>query len=209
MAAASLAQDASRPEAEPTATRRVGVEEGGQRVLQASGVTRISVGDPSVADVKLVDGDELLITGVKAGRTTLILWYGELRETHFIEVGSNARLQEVFDLLEMLDLRHLRAKQVGEKIVLDGTISDIEEYDALERLERVSPGLVYLVRIDPAVFTFIGHRIEAALGEAGMPDAHATVIGHTIFLEGTVSDERERQKAEKIARAIYRSAVVP
>src|SRR6476646_7281767 len=46
---------------------------GSQRVLAVSGVSRIAVADPSVADVRSVGG-QVLVIGAGEGRTSVIVW---------------------------------------------------------------------------------------------------------------------------------------
>lgn len=64
---------------------------GSQRVItQDRSVTRVAIGNPEVADVNIVKGSEVLLTGKKPGRTTLIIWYsgGKSRSEHMVVVGS-------------------------------------------------------------------------------------------------------------------------
>ena len=64
-----LASLASRAQSEG-GTLSLGV--GQQKVIQVSNVARVAIGEPDVADVKQVGGgNELLITGVGEGRTSL------------------------------------------------------------------------------------------------------------------------------------------
>lgn len=44
------------------------------RVLQIAGISRVAIGDPAIADVKTVGTDELVLTGVAPGKTTLLVW---------------------------------------------------------------------------------------------------------------------------------------
>ncbi len=48
--------------------------QGTQKVLEFKGLTRVAVGDPSVLDVKVVEGFQVVLTGLKKGRTTVIVW---------------------------------------------------------------------------------------------------------------------------------------
>lgn len=47
---------------------------GGQKTLSLPGIQRVALGDPSVADVKTLGNSELLVIGVSAGHTTLLVW---------------------------------------------------------------------------------------------------------------------------------------
>src|SRR4051794_20585622 len=47
---------------------------GTQRVITVHGVSKIAVGDKSVADVRSTGKDQILVTGVGEGRTSLLVW---------------------------------------------------------------------------------------------------------------------------------------
>lgn len=47
---------------------------GSQKVLDLPGLSRVAVGDPEVADVRVVSKTQLLIVGAKVGTTTLEVW---------------------------------------------------------------------------------------------------------------------------------------
>jgi pilus assembly protein CpaC len=47
---------------------------GHQKSLTVAGLKRVAVGDPKVADVTVLDGKEILVTGVGEGTTSLIIW---------------------------------------------------------------------------------------------------------------------------------------
>jgi Flp pilus assembly secretin CpaC len=47
------------------------------RVLELKGVTRLAIGDPSIADVTTVGNGEVLLTARSSGVTTLLVWRGE------------------------------------------------------------------------------------------------------------------------------------
>jgi pilus assembly protein CpaC len=47
---------------------------GHQKSLMVSGLKRVAVGDPKVVDVTVLDGREILVTGVGEGTTSLIIW---------------------------------------------------------------------------------------------------------------------------------------
>src|SRR5947199_829836 len=60
---------------------------GQQKVIQVSNVQRVAIGDPDVADAKQVGGgNELLITGVGEGRTSLLIWQANNRRLSYVIV---------------------------------------------------------------------------------------------------------------------------
>ncbi len=47
---------------------------GAQKRLTVPGMHRIAVGDDSIADIKTLGENELVVIGISAGRTTLLVW---------------------------------------------------------------------------------------------------------------------------------------
>lgn len=53
----------------------IAVEVGTHKLLrETGGVKRVAVGDPNIADINVVNGRELLVTGKKLGLTSLLVW---------------------------------------------------------------------------------------------------------------------------------------
>jgi len=178
---------------------------GQQRVLDRPGIARVSVGDPGIAQVTPVAGHQVLVTGVAPGRTTLILWLRDgRRETRDVVVRDTGRLGEVRGVLKVLGLaKVLKVTPAGRKLVVQGTLGTLAELRRFDQLRQAEPGLVTLVKVDPRVYDHLADEITAALHRAGLTGAHATAVGTTVFLEGTVTDASEKQQASDIARAIW------
>src|SRR5207253_6057378 len=69
---------------------------GQQKVIQVSNVQRVAIGDPDVADAKQVGGgNELLITGVGEGRTSLLIWQTNDRRLSYVVVVRRQDPREV------------------------------------------------------------------------------------------------------------------
>lgn len=71
-------------------SRIVLVEQGTHKLLrESSSVKRVAVGDPTIADVNIINRREMLITGRQLGVTSLMVWVGEgaVRE-YRIKVGG-------------------------------------------------------------------------------------------------------------------------
>lgn len=65
-------------EAQPAAPdERISLKVGSSRVLIVPGLRRVSVGEPSVADISSVEKDQILLEAKSAGTTTLLHWDGE------------------------------------------------------------------------------------------------------------------------------------
>jgi Flp pilus assembly secretin CpaC len=47
---------------------------GTQKSLTLQGIQRVALGDPAIADIKTIGQSELLVIGLSAGHTTLLVW---------------------------------------------------------------------------------------------------------------------------------------
>lgn len=81
----------SSSQAAPAPAQLLEVEAGTHvLVRETGGVRRVAVGDPNVADVNVINGRELLITGKKQGLTSLMVWprSASLPKEYRIRVGA-------------------------------------------------------------------------------------------------------------------------
>jgi len=90
-------------------------------------VQRISVGNPAVADVMLVNPREVYFLGKKSGSTNVTLWHSNNQITNLdLFVGGDT--DYVKDLLSELlpAAKSIKATAAGESIVLSGLVADAE-----------------------------------------------------------------------------------
>lgn len=61
-------------------------------VIDVPGLERAAIGNDQVADVRVLDGTEILLNAIEAGKTSLIIWRNSVRELYQIEVKENSIL---------------------------------------------------------------------------------------------------------------------
>ena len=69
--------------------RPLGLSVGTQKTLSIPGIQRVALGDPAIADVKTLGNSELVVIGIAAGRTTLLVWKTGLKQPERFEVTVN------------------------------------------------------------------------------------------------------------------------
>lgn len=95
-----------------------------------SPIARISVGNPGVADVTLINPSEVYILGKMIGTTNIILWSrsGHTRVVDVTVLMDAAALQS--KLLEIMpEEKDIKVKAAGDSLVLSGTVSDTIKVD--------------------------------------------------------------------------------
>ena len=90
-----------------------------------SPVTKVSVGDPAIADVMIVNPQELYILGKKAGTTNVMAWHAN-DEMTVLDLTIGVDTTSVQALLAKLlpTEKGIRVSAAGESLILSGTVSD-------------------------------------------------------------------------------------
>lgn len=172
---------------------------GTQEVLKVS-VQKVGIGDPSVIDVTPTSKGELLVTAKGRGRTTLTLWTAKGVETRQVIV-DDGRSTELGKLIKTMVNPSLKVEEYAGQTVIDGLLESPEELRRLRTLVAGDGNVKILARLDPRVLPAVAQNITAALHREGLKNAQAICIGQQLILEGSVADEREKQKAQLIADA--------
>lgn len=93
------------------------------RVLSFSGVERVAVANPDIADVLVVSGSEVLLVGKAPGATTLQVWSAGGRSAYLVEVAAEDT-QSANEIKAILGYENIRVSKVGKTIILEGKVSD-------------------------------------------------------------------------------------
>lgn len=180
---------------------------GTQHVLKVPGISKVAVGQEQVADVRVTGKGELLITGNQLGRTSLTLWTPQGMQTRTIVV-DDGKSDQIQRMVKDLVSPALRVETYNGMTVIDGRLDSMDELRRLEQLFGNDASVRILATVDPRVMPAVAANISAAFQKQGLVSARAVAYGGKIVLEGSVSDERELQKALMIANT-YASAVTP
>lgn len=143
-------------------------------------VTRMSVGNPVVADVNLLNPKELYLLGKEIGSTNLIVWYKDGGTTltdinvNIDTVSLESRLREL-----MPGEKDIRVSTAADSIVLQGRVSDVFKVD-----QAVSIAEAYVRKFNRSLVSEVkmpgsDQAVNISLGSSsggGMPSAGAKII---------------------------------
>lgn len=129
--AASAAQEPSKSE------RRLFVD-GQETYNPGYPIGDIAIGDPEVADFKVLSGRrELLLLGKSPGTTTLIVWDQRKvkREEITLVVAAREDVQAETDLKELLaDFPQVQVRRLRGQLVVTGTVPTERDFQAIQRI---------------------------------------------------------------------------
>ncbi|MFA5082013.1 MAG: type II and III secretion system protein family protein [Hydrogenophilaceae bacterium] len=107
------------------------VEAGSQRTIKLEkAAQRVAVGDGEVAEVKVLDKQELLLQGIKPGTTSLLVWTnkGATPLSYRIEVNKAAASA----MLDTFPDLHLKIS--NDLLILEGTSPNMEQHEVAKEV---------------------------------------------------------------------------
>ncbi len=177
---------------------------GTQKVITVPGIQRVAVGDASVADVKTIGNNQLLIIGSAEGKTTLLIWKTSGQRVSYLVAVRKQDPNEVISEIKRLlgEIEGVSVRMVGDRIYLDGQAYTQADADRIDQVVGLYPNVKSFVKVAPNAKKLVAQNLNAAFQKAGLKNVQATVVGATIFLEGSVESQQDLQKAELITKAI-------
>lgn len=182
---------------------------GTSRVLPISGVQRVQVANPSIADVAVASTQDIIINGVAPGITTLHVWAKEQMISYNIYIVSDIEnaIRCMKDILKDPDITITSYKD--NMLILTGNVSTFARKDrALLLAQAFSTKVVDLLVVTTIDTTPSSNDLATIVDQViGEPNVQVRVVGQTIFLEGIVPNELAMRRAEQIALALAPSVV--
>ncbi|NLK07646.1 MAG: BON domain-containing protein [Firmicutes bacterium] len=176
---------------------------GESRCLEIEGLARVAVGDPTVADVKVLDQDACLLVGMEPGRTTLIVWTKRGAAASQITVTSRPPVDLNY-LVKLFADWDVSFDWWHEYLVVEGSVRTENDKDTIIGLiESIWEPVLNLIQVHSQQDSFSRLDASVSLGSLkralNSPEITVQVIKDLIILEGTVSSKAEQVKAEQIA----------
>ncbi len=185
-----------------TANRTFAVVVGESRILQVSGLVRVAIADPAIADVVVVSKTEVIVNGKAEGRTTLHVWDASGRSSYHVRVCvDNADL--IREIEETIGISGVRARFARSTLLLDGSVETDADSERAESIARAYADKVLnllTVRrptLPPPPPVVEASEVQAAIGVKGVS---VRVLKDAVILEGQVESPLDSDRAEKIAR---------
>src|SRR6476469_793782 len=199
----ALALLAAAPVAAQTEGGTISLGVGQQKVIQVSNVARVAIGEPDVADVKQVGGgNELLVTGVGEGRTSLLVW--RTNDTR-LSYGSVVRKQDPKEVVSEVrallgDREGIQIRVVGDRVYLDGETLTTDDYNRVQQVVTLYPQVKSFVRPSGNAKKLAADALNKAFQKSNLKGVEAKVVGATLYLEGWVESQDDLKKLDLVTR---------
>lgn len=130
------------PEGISLASETIRIRPGFQQILERSGVSRLSIGNPDILEAQPLPRDGgILVVGKKEGETDLVLWEKSVRTVWHVEVGSGKR-SIAEDAREFaVAFPGVTVIEAGSSVILSGAVTASQDKTVLETYARAHPGV--------------------------------------------------------------------
>ena len=202
----SLAQD---DVANNEALKEVEVIVGLEKIITLDFVPNsiIKIANENLVSYQLVpQKKQILLTGIKAGDTTLTVrdLAGDIKIRYLLKVIASDQSKIVVQLKELLgDVEGLEIGIKGDSVYVGGQIvvpGDIGKVVVI--LDNPAyQGVIRLVELSPQTQLVIAKKMQDEIQKNNFKDVTVRVVNGTFWIEGVVNNDDENTKVERIARA--------
>lgn len=110
------------------------------KYMVASGITRLAVGNPAIADVQLLSSGDFLLVGKKAGTTSLIVWSDGGRRTEYtVYVAGNDRGM-ASAIQDAIGYPKVHVQMIEDRVMLRGKVENQYEHDIALKIAGLYTG---------------------------------------------------------------------
>lgn len=110
------------------------------KYMAASGITRLAVGNPAIADVQLLSSGDFLLVGKKAGTTSLIVWSDGGRRTEYtVYVAGNDRGM-ASAIQDAIGYPKVHVQMMKDRVMLRGKVENQYEHDIALKIASLYTG---------------------------------------------------------------------
>mgnify|MGYP006257913329 FL=1 len=166
----------------------------------------IKIANENLVSYQLVpQKKQILLTGIKAGDTTLTVrdLAGDIKARYLLKVTASDQSKVVVQLKELLgDVEGLEIGIKGDAVFVGGQIvvpSDIGKVVVI--LEKY-PDVLRLVELSPQTQLVIAKKMQDEMQKSTLRDVTVRVVNGTFWIEGVVNSQEESNKAEQIALSL-------
>ena len=117
----------------------------------AEPISRVAVGNPAVADVKILNRKQVWILGMGIGSTNLMLWDKAGNTIAAFDINVNLNVEQLNEeIRKLIKDGDVRVRSVHDKVVLDGRVPDQETAASVVEIVEVfgHKNIVNLLKVD-------------------------------------------------------------
>ena len=143
------------------ASETIRLRPGFQQILERTGVSRLSVGNPEIVEAQPLPRDGgILVVGKKEGETDLVLWEKSSRTVWHVEVGSGKRSTADDARAFAGAFPGLTVVEAGGSVILSGPVTASRDKTVLEAYAQAHPGVHLRVSLPEEKKTLLQYDLK-------------------------------------------------
>lgn len=111
----------------------------GSRYMEDSGITRLAVGNPDIADIRLLSNNDYLVVGKRAGSTSLLVWSNNGRQEYNVYVSGDDEGTEKA-IQKAIGYPGVKVQMMNGKLLLRGKVKNQYEHDSAVKVAQLYLG---------------------------------------------------------------------
>lgn len=128
--------------AEPQGVETIRLRPGFQKILEQTGVRRISIGNPEIVEAQpLPKGDGIIVVGKKVGETDLVVWTHGVRTDRKVEVRESIRFTAEEARAFAAGFPGIGVTEAGSSVFVAGTVTSARDRKLWEDFAQQRPNI--------------------------------------------------------------------
>lgn len=177
---------------------------GTQKIIPAPGIKTYAIAAPQVADARIINGNQILLTAGEEGRTSLVIIKSSGQRINYLiyvrKQDMEGASKEIRSLIS--DVEGVSIRIVSERIILEGSVYTQADADRVAQVAALYPNSVNMVKTAPNAKKLSAATLTQQFQKVGLKNVQANVVGSSIFLEGSVESKEDLEKANLITKAM-------
>lgn len=172
--------------------------------------TQVQIGNESLLQRTVIPQKrEITLTGQKPGKTSVIIRdnVGDIRAKYLVTITSNDQSKLVKELKDFIgDVEGLDIGVKGETVFVGGNIIVPNDIGRVVKVlsQPKFDGVLFLVELSPQTERLVARKMQDEIQKnGGLNNVTVRVVNHIYWLEGIVTADAAKKRAEEIAKAFY------
>lgn len=126
----------------------ISLVQGQSKVIEQANISKVAIGDATIASVKVINSSQIMVTGISRGVTNLSVWPVSGRKKDYtIRVTVEDIKLIAFDVRELLrTVEGIKVNVIGNRVVLEGQVIRSDDYERIEKVIALFPQVINFAR---------------------------------------------------------------
>lgn len=122
----------------------ISLVQGQTRIIEQINISKVAIGDATIASVRVINTHQLMITALIKGITNLSIWQTSGKKKDYtIRISDEDPKLVAFDVKELLhDVEGVNVDVIGNRVVLEGQVLRADDYDKVQKVLVLYPQVI-------------------------------------------------------------------